>query len=427
MSSLVLSLPILCLSSISILAENDCEFDERTFAQSTLSGGSCTRDVKVIDVDLDGNLDVLIANASTSSLALYTGTGYGDFNPAFEIALSGEPRGIAVGDVNSDGRPDVVVVSYARDSVEVLLSDQQHGLVQSEVLTVDNEPEWIHLSDINADGHLDIATANYSGRSASLLIGVGDGSFHAEQRIDHGMTSTSITSTDLNHDGYMDLICGGGGSNKRIRVLMGDALGKYVEQHDISSRGGISYVGTEDFDQDGNADIAVLSASYSRLEIHYGDGMGGYESSIELSTGSVPTHAVLRDINGDSRIDIAVANSRSVPGGEGLEVFLAEPGRTFAPRYSIQEARSTAHKFDVADFNDDGVLDFVYTQWCASTGYTMLGACPKQCGPDLNNDGQVNLTDVEQFLADLPDYNGDGAFNFFDVSNFLVELREGCG
>lgn len=54
------------------------------------------------------------------------------------------------------------------------------------------------------------------------------------------------------------------------------------------------------------------------------------------------------------------------------------------------------------------------------------------CAPDMNNDGNIELGDVSEFLVQfaqesyIADFNNDGRFNFFDISDFIAQYQLGC-
>jgi len=147
----------------------------------------------------------------------------------------------------------------------------------------------------------------------------------------------------------------------------------------------------------------------------------------------------IADLNGDSRLDLAVGNEDS----NTVSVFVAEPDGTFAERadYATGDAPSsavedTASCVAAADFDADGALDLVATNFHADTvsvllgrgdgtfapqqGYsvgTRRGRCAGQrhvlrrCG-DFDGDGNLDLavTDWGTSRLSVLSGNGDGTF-----------------
>ena len=83
--------------------------------------------VAVGDVNHDGKLDIIAANALTASLEILPGNGDGTFRVPTSVSLPGIPRGIVVADFNGDGWPDVAVAGSG-GAVYILLNDRKGSL-----------------------------------------------------------------------------------------------------------------------------------------------------------------------------------------------------------------------------------------------------------------------------------------------------------
>jgi hypothetical protein len=79
--------------------------------------------VVLIDLNGDGNLDVVTANSSNDTASALLGTGTGSFGAPLisDTGKSGQPRDLAVADVNNDGRPDLLTADYSSNTLSVLL------------------------------------------------------------------------------------------------------------------------------------------------------------------------------------------------------------------------------------------------------------------------------------------------------------------
>ena len=149
-------------------------------AQLPLSIGSNT--VKIIDLNRDGNLDLVIAgalptNGTGNFVSTFVGDGTGQFTLAQTTQLSGTTVSgeIAVADFNEDGNPDVAIPNLS----EILLffGDGSGGLVAQNSLLAGTSAQSATPGDFNNDGHVDLAVSLRTVGNIALLLGDGAGNF----------------------------------------------------------------------------------------------------------------------------------------------------------------------------------------------------------------------------------------------------------
>ncbi|MGQ4808111.1 hypothetical protein NKDENANG_01478 [Candidatus Entotheonellaceae bacterium PAL068K] len=141
------------------------------------------------DVDGDGDLDVVTANAASDDVSLLLGNGDGTLQAAQTFAVGSrsypsvmrQPFSVALGDVNSDGDLDVITPHSVTDEVSLLLGNGDGTLQAAQTFGagygVGDAPFSVALGDVNSDGDLDVVTANTDSDDVSLLLGNGDGTF----------------------------------------------------------------------------------------------------------------------------------------------------------------------------------------------------------------------------------------------------------
>lgn len=149
--------------------------------------------VRAADFDGDGNMDVVFVAESDEFHQLYLGDGKGGFVDASErLPAHSQGNGLAVGDVNGDGLPDIVVGSTGeagggtiRPARNLLfLNDPQRpghfiDATRTHLPDVDDQTEGAVLADMNGDGHLDLVLASPT-HPNRLLINDGKGRFRDE-------------------------------------------------------------------------------------------------------------------------------------------------------------------------------------------------------------------------------------------------------
>jgi hypothetical protein len=225
---------------------------EATYA----SGGLSALAVAVADVNRDGKPDVVVANqcvdstCTTSNVGVLLNVGAGIFGTVTPLDSGGFfPDWVDIVDVNGDGNPDLVVAnssnSIANDiggNVGVLLGNGD-GTFQTAVpyLSGGFGAASVAVADVDGDGKLDLVVANCSATSGSctggggtvgVLLGNGNGTFQtpAVTYPSGGPTPFGVAVADLNGDGKPDIvaancvsnICGGG--NGAVGVLINSSL-----------------------------------------------------------------------------------------------------------------------------------------------------------------------------------------------------------
>ncbi len=243
-------------------------------------GGCGWGDIDAVDLDNDGDLDVIVTeyeaciNDPNSGRRVYISlnNGNGTFAPAYFIPTSGNPYAITIGDYNHDGIIDVVTDHYgsygANNWIEVHLGNGHGGFLSNTVYEVGQGPYDIVSADFNRDGNLDLATGNAGAgdigiETMSVLLGNGNGTFRPAVTYDGSYSPdllgvTGITSGDIDHDGDIDLLVSNTGSND-LSVYLNDGLGNF----NFAMRYGVNSDAFSplyaDFNGDGIGDVASLA------------------------------------------------------------------------------------------------------------------------------------------------------------------------
>ncbi|MSP60277.1 MAG: VCBS repeat-containing protein [Myxococcales bacterium] len=85
--------------------------------------GNNPHTLAVGDLNLDGQLDLVVASNASSTISVLIGNVNGTFLPAVNLNVAaGGPRGVAVGDLDGDGKPDIVAAGSSSSETIVLLN-----------------------------------------------------------------------------------------------------------------------------------------------------------------------------------------------------------------------------------------------------------------------------------------------------------------
>ncbi|HYL37359.1 MAG TPA: FG-GAP-like repeat-containing protein [Bryobacteraceae bacterium] len=74
------------------------------------------------DFNLDGVLDLAVANTGSNTISIYIGFGDGTFQPRRDFVAGSAPDWIGVTDLNGDGKPDLLVANSRSNTVSVLIN-----------------------------------------------------------------------------------------------------------------------------------------------------------------------------------------------------------------------------------------------------------------------------------------------------------------
>ncbi|MBA3273215.1 MAG: VCBS repeat-containing protein, partial [Chthoniobacterales bacterium] len=153
-----------------------------TYPAGGLDPGGAT----LADFNRDGKLDVVQANANlrSSKAAVLLGVGDGALGEPTKVTVNLQPISTAVADLNHDGKLDFVTANAISASVSVVLGNGDGTFKTAVNYQTSGQAAGLAIGDFNNDGHADIAVSNPSDTTTSqpgvrVLLGAGNGAFGA--------------------------------------------------------------------------------------------------------------------------------------------------------------------------------------------------------------------------------------------------------
>ncbi len=309
------------------------------------------------DLDGDGDLDALVANAAQGGAnnTVWMNDGQGVFT--LNEQTPGYGQDVALGDLDGDGDLDAVVTNWwGEEHSAVWLNDGSGNFSDSgQNLGFAFQPA---LGDLDGDGDLDIFMAQLEANTVWLNDGSSDFT-DTGQRLGTGITA-AVALDDLDGDGDLDALAGGW--DEAAKVWLNDGVGTFAEHDQSLSPASVHIhdLALGDVDGDGDPDAFMAVASGDPNQVWLNDGTGAFSDSGQQLRSSLAHGVSLGDLDGDGDLDALTAHGDPWRGSSGGTIWLNDG----------------TGRFDKSDLN----LGNLYSS------YTALG--------DLDGDG-----DLDAFIA----------------------------
>jgi len=181
--------------------------------------------VKSADLNGDGVLDLVTADANQSSVVLLLGNSGGTFNAPLSFVTGATPQSVAIRDLNGDGNLDLVSADGGAGRLSVLLGNGNGTFKARTSLSTGTTPVWVTTSDFNGDGLYDLVSADTGTSSVSVFLGNGNGTFQSRVSYVVGANPNSIAVADLDGDDIKDIVASAGSG---LSVILGNGTAASV-------------------------------------------------------------------------------------------------------------------------------------------------------------------------------------------------------
>ena len=344
--------------------------------RTPIGGDGVTGQIRIADVDLDGALDVVVANGPTSGggtkdLSILYGLGGGALDSYRSTNAGAQPSALAAGDLDGDGDLDMVVTNevFFNATASVLIGRGDGSFMAPAPYSLGTGVSWpagIALADLDGDEALDAVIA--VDQSVIVLRGNGDGTLAAPVAHPAG-GARGLTLADLDRDHVLDAVVV---NSTDVSILYGRGDGSFEPEQRLPTgyAGGVT---AGDLDGSGSLDLAVTRTDVDSVALFYGQAGRAFSAGPQLPVGRVPTAVRIADLDRAGGLDLVVSNSNS----GNMSVLLSDGAGGFLPqvRYAIRTSSTLgdALAFDLVDADLDGDVDLAFTSTFESTVSLFVG------------------------------------------------------
>jgi MYXO-CTERM domain-containing protein len=385
----IVALAVFALTSIPVGANAAPYFQEvaNPYGVQGCSGaklGCWTNYMEMVDIDGDGDLDILYPNAdgyftkgSAQPFSVYLNDGTGKFTSGAQTIVNGYTgyvRQMAIGDVDGDGDVDLYIPSAWGDA-DVFLFNEGGVFVNHAATSLPNlhsNAGAARFGDVDNDGDLDLFVGDgwvsSAPAPAHLYLNDGAGKFtEAPAGQLPGVTGSQPIDFDLfDADGDFDLDLLIDLHQSTSLLWINDGAGHFTDTSALfPAQSGNKYGPvTCDVDGDGDLDIWVDNSGPNYTEqLLINDGTGHFadETAARVTgntAGADDNGVACIDVDGDGDMDAAIA---SLSGNERVLLNDGAGHFTLAPG-AFPTVNDSTLWFDFGDVNGDGRLDCATAQ-----------------------------------------------------------------
>jgi hypothetical protein len=159
--------------------END---GNENFTPHTITTGTDAQSVYAVDVDGDGDTDVLSASNDDDKIAWYENDGNENFTPHTITTGADGASSVYAVDVDGDGDIDVLSASWEDDKIAWYENDGNENFTPHTITTSADAAGSVYAVDVDGDGDMDVLSASRDDNKITwyenlLIVGIDDNNF----------------------------------------------------------------------------------------------------------------------------------------------------------------------------------------------------------------------------------------------------------
>ncbi len=322
--------------------------------------------VYAVDLDGDGDADMLSASGDDDKIAWYENTdGLGTFGPEQVITLNANYAVfVYAADLDGDGDADVLSASKVDDKIAWYENTDGLGTFgPQQVITTSADGAWsVYATDLDCDGDVDVLSASrHDNKIAWYENTDGFGTFGPQQVITTDADwAHCVYAADLDGDGDVDVLSASMVDDKiawyeNMGCNAGVITSFGSEQVISLDADEAQFVRAVDLDDDGDIDVISASSADNKIAWYENNGLGSFSSEKVITTGAIKAESVhVADLDCDGDMDVLSASM----GDDTIAWYENTNGLgTFGSQKVITTGADGAQSVYATDLDGDGDVD----------------------------------------------------------------------
>ncbi len=406
--------------------------------------------IMAIDLDNDGDLDILSGSAASNTMNVFhqrfRGSLLDEGDPTQpDVVLGGpgatdSPRSVAAADIDRDGDLDLISANRRSNTLTVFLQRSPgvfgwEGDPAQPNLTLGGpestlDPRSVVAADLDGNMYVDLVSANYSGNCLTVFSQLSPGVFGKSgnpAQPNHVLGGEGITdrpaavvAADLDRDGDLDLIAALSQGQRlgSLGIFLQEGSGSGVlaaEPVQLAAAHFPNSLATADVDSDGAHDLISVHRRDNGVKVFFQNGWEPVDFTAQpLASIQTPAAGLCADLNRDGYLEIVAANYW----GHTLTICYQETPRVFEPdgertlRVGCEAVSEGPASLAAADVDGDGTLDLISGNDGLSTLAVFYQRTPGEFGGEDGTRADLSLGCEESTAAPSSvlavDLDGDG-------------------
>jgi hypothetical protein len=348
----------------------------------SLPAGSAPNFVRAVDIDGDGDIDLVVVEQAAKKIQILLNDGAGNFTLGPSFNTGNNPRWLITRPLRQGNAIDMAVLNRADGTMTVYLNN---GGLQftSNTIAVGSDPRCIASADITGDGRPELFVTSYAEHKVTILTNDGTGHFAAAAplMLDTTLSPNGIIAADFNGDTVADLaIASVNTSNQGVVSVYRRSGTTYTGPTNYSTLGlGAGQIASADLDRDGHLDLVTVNPDSGNLSIFTNTGSGAFGTAELVTVGTGPRVMTIADFDGDYIMDIAVTNLGSGTVSVLINALPSPPCYANCDNSTVQPILN--------------VNDFECFMTAFTLGYASIANCDHSTVPPV-----LNIADFECFV-----------------------------